>query len=126
MPTIDGVSRKNQVVIMQVNNMKKGFKILYFVNLGIILLALLSPIVEWTSHTAEYNWQMTYYAVVIGLSVTFCISFLGLNIYGITKYEQHRTKYLWITIFFLYGLSMGYINLHTHTYTMLCYSFSTL
>jgi hypothetical protein len=93
------------------------FKILYVVNLTIIILALVTPIIEATTTTGEYNWQMKYYAVVVLLSITFCISFLGLNVYGFVRHGQYRIKYLWTTIlisawvlFGVYQLGYGYMH----------------
>jgi hypothetical protein len=79
--------------------MIRGFKILYFVNLAIILFALSTPIIEHAFATWEYPWLiMKYYIVGIVLSVTFCVSFLCLNVYGVVKFQQHRVRYLLVVI----------------------------
>jgi heme/copper-type cytochrome/quinol oxidase subunit 4 len=75
------------------------FKILYVVNFAIIVSALLAPIVESTVKTGDYDWQLTYYGIVVLLSITFCISFLCLNVYGFVKDKQYRIRYFWIAIF---------------------------
>jgi hypothetical protein len=87
------------------------------VNLAIILLVLLTPIVEWTSWSGGYPWSMKYYAVLISLSVTFCLSFLGLNLYRVIKGQPHRNRYLWTAILMLVWVVCGVYQLvcaHMH------------
>jgi hypothetical protein len=79
--------------------MKKPFRIVYFANLVVILLALLSPLIEWTTRFHDYNWAMKYYAICVLLSVTFCVPFFGLNVYGSIADKQHRTIYLCAAVF---------------------------
>jgi len=60
---------------------------------------------------------MQWHAVAITLSVTFCISLLGLNIYGAIKSKDHRMKYCTIAVILfawvfwgVYQLVFAYIH----------------
>ena len=96
--------------------MSKVFKILYITNLLIIILSLLSPILEWNTK-ADTNLELSYFATFIVLSITLCISFIGLNLYGLFKYKIHRKKFLIVTILMgiwiavgVYQLVYSYVN----------------
>ena len=79
--------------------MTKKFKIVYFTNLVIIIIALFTPIINLLSDAYYLDkMQIGYYAVFTMLSITFCASFFGLNIYGILKYKQYKYRYAMITI----------------------------
>lgn len=98
--------------------MSKIFRILYTINVVIIVLILLSPIVKLiTDHSSVAVLSIGYYAVLLLLSVTFCVSFLGLNIYGALKYKMKRARYYTISIFIsiwilwgIYQIVNGYLN----------------
>lgn len=79
--------------------MNRRFSILYFGNLTIIIIALLAPVTNLLIHPSVSRvLTMQYYAVLIVLSVTFCISFLCLNIYGALKQQSQRSKYIAVII----------------------------
>ena len=78
--------------------MGKNIKIIYFVNFAIILIALFMPIMNLLLDSSYSNKIHTgYYAVFAILSITFCIPFFGLNLYGVLKYKEKRA-YVIITI----------------------------
>jgi hypothetical protein len=88
--------------------MSKTFRILYIVNLLIIVGGLLTPIFKMlTDVSSAHELLLGYYAVVTVLSVTFCISFFGLNLYGALKYRLHRTRYYIIAIFLCVWIIWG-------------------
>ena len=64
----------------------KIFKILYFLNLLIIVFGLLFPLVENVFLLKEITFKdtgLSLYGVLIILSISFCLSFLILNIWGV-------------------------------------------
>ncbi len=87
--------------------MSKTFHFVYFANLGLIVLALLTPLVEWAGHTGGYPWAMKYYAVTLLLSVTLFVLFLGLNVYATIKGIRHRGRYLSAAILTLLWIACG-------------------
>jgi uncharacterized membrane protein (DUF485 family) len=88
--------------------MSKKFRILYLANLAAILLGLLSPIIRLIADPLSLNVVLLrFYSVLILLSVTFCISFLGLNVYGALKYRPHRARYYAVGIFLLAWIIWG-------------------
>lgn len=88
--------------------MKKIFKYIYFTNLVIIIIALLIPIVKLLFDNSYLDKiHIGYYAVLTLLSITICITFIGLNLYGLIKYKQHRWKYTVITILLLIWIIWG-------------------
>jgi len=101
--------------------MNRIFKILYFTNLTIIILSLLSPVVNWATKTGEYNWSLAYYSILILGSFTFCVSFIFLNIYGMIKYKVHRLRFLLISIIIGLWIVAGiyqFIYQYTHDITI--------
>jgi hypothetical protein len=79
--------------------MGKKFKVIYFTNLAIIIIALFTPIMNLLSDDSYSDTMLIgYYAVFTMLSITFCASFFALNIYRIHKDKQHKLRYTVITI----------------------------
>ncbi len=88
--------------------MSKRFRILYLANPVVILLGLLYPIIKLVTDPSSLNGlHITYYAVFIMLSVTFCISFFGLNVYGALKHRAHRLRYYAVAIFLFAWIAWG-------------------
>jgi hypothetical protein len=79
--------------------MSAGFKLLYFLNLLVLVVALLLPIGELIGKDGSYDKMMFgYYVLLMAGSVTVCITFLLLNIYGLVKYKRYRARFLVATI----------------------------
>ena len=98
--------------------MNKIFKIIYFANVIIIVAALLTPIIELLiDNGSSDGLLLSYYAVSTILSITFCIVFFALNIFGALKYRAHRVRYytiaflssVWI-IWGTYQIVYGYLH----------------
>jgi predicted nucleic acid-binding Zn ribbon protein len=80
-------------------NMTKTFRLLYFANAAIIVLGLLSPLFAKYIRGEDNDASlMQWYAVAIVLSVTVCIPFLGLNVYGAVRYRRDRMKFSAVAI----------------------------
>ena len=98
--------------------MKTSFKILYFLNLSILIFGLIWPFVKYIFNAIVYNEMLFEYWIILMLgSVTVCISFLILNIYGMIKYKHYSTRFLFAIILIsvwmvtgIYQLLYVYIN----------------
>ena len=74
--------------------MSKRFWVFYTLNVATIFIGLLAPVVKLLANrSSSYQLQLGYYAVLIALSVTLCIPFLCLNIYGAVKCKRYRARY---------------------------------
>ncbi|MFO7526853.1 MAG: hypothetical protein R6W68_15475 [Ignavibacteriaceae bacterium] len=79
--------------------MNKIFKILYFFNLFLLLVGLFSPIVKYfTYDNSQYDILYEYWLISMLTSITVCIPFFLLSIYGMIKYKQYITSFLIATI----------------------------
>jgi len=90
------------------NQPSKAFNILYYTNAFIIVLALISPIINLLVDKG-YSERIIlgYYAVLILLAVTFCISFFVLNFYGALKYKRNRMRYIVVLSFIFLWIIWG-------------------
>jgi hypothetical protein len=88
--------------------MSRKIKILYFANLAIILLGLVSPVIELIVRgRPPESLLMSYYAVLIALSMTFCVTFLALNVYAVLKYKTRKARYYAISATMLIWIFCG-------------------
>jgi hypothetical protein len=79
----------------------KTFRILYFINLIIIILFLLFPIIENVFMFKKIMFRdigLPLYGILLILSLSFCITFLLLNIWGIII---NRRKVIYGIIIFI-------------------------
>ena len=71
------------------------FKIVYIINLIIIIGALLYPIgMKLLLKTSLEELSLSYTFVILLLGVSFCISFLLINIWGIILNKSNRLYYI--------------------------------
>jgi hypothetical protein len=87
--------------------MNRGFAILYFINLGMLVIGVLSPIIELTWRRVDGNLVLSLYAVALALSMTLCVSFLGMNAYAFFKYPQYRVRFLCVSLLMLSWIGFG-------------------
>ncbi len=87
--------------------MNKTFRVLYFFNVAIIIIALLSPIAELLFFSSSADLSLQYFAVLILLSITFCVTFFILNTYGALKYPLYRTRFLIIALLLCAWIILG-------------------
>lgn len=79
--------------------MKTSFKILYFLNLSILILGLIWQIGGYIVKVNLYNEMLfEYWIISMAGSVSVCFTFLILNIYGMLKYNHYRTRFLFAII----------------------------
>jgi len=91
----------------------KLFKSLYIINLIIILIALLYPLgVKLLVYpkTTFSVLLLQYYGVVILLSLSFCITFLLINIWGFIIHKTNRLPYVITTTVLLIWIIWGIIR----------------
>lgn len=88
--------------------MKKIFRQVYLINLIIIIIGILTPIVKFLFDRSYLDKIIIgYYAVFTLLSITFCLTFLVMNLYGLLKDKQHRRRYLITTILLFIWIIWG-------------------
>ncbi len=98
--------------------MSKSFKFVYYLNAVILIIGLLYPIIQLLFGSTSLGEVLyKYYLVFILLSITFCVSFFVLNIYGAIKYRRYKMKYYTIAILFgawiiwgMYQIAYGYLH----------------
>lgn len=75
--------------------MKPSFKIFYLLNLSILIFVIIWPIGKYIAKANLYNEMLfEYWIILMVSSVTICLTFLALNIYGIIKYKNYRIRFL--------------------------------
>lgn len=77
---------------------KSVFAILYWINLLIIIGSLLSPIIIKLFDPSVTETSLLYYSIFVLLGITFCVSFLGLNIWAIFGKKENRIVYAVVAI----------------------------
>ena len=98
--------------------MKTSFRILYFLNLSILVFALIWPITKYIFKAILFNEMLFEYWIILMLgSITVCFTFLILNIYGMIKYKHYSKRFLFAIILIsvwmvtgIYQLFYVYIN----------------
>lgn len=91
-------------------NKIKLFKILYIINVVIIGCALLYPIVFKilpSTKTTGNDLVLQYYAVLVLLAFSFCITFLLINIWGFFIHKVKRLPYVITTFVLLIWIIWG-------------------
>lgn len=100
------------------NSMNKSFRILYYLNVVFIVFTLLTPIIQlFTGSSSSDELLDKYDGFLILLSITFCVSFFALNVYGALKSKTYRVWYIMIAILFFmwiiwgtYQIVYGYVH----------------
>ena len=68
---------------------------MYIVNIGLILIGFLSSIVSVFINPITTSVLLRYfYDDMRVVSTTWCIFFLGLNLFGAMRYKQYRVRFL--------------------------------
>jgi hypothetical protein len=97
--------------------MSKRFRLLYFTNASLLVLACAIPIATlFIRGESEGSLLLNYYAVAVVLSVTLCVSFLALNLYRIRRSNQHRIFFWTVSVFLLVWIVWGACQI-VHAYT---------
>jgi len=93
----------------------KIFKVCYFINLIIIAGILIYPLISMIISNEKDSFELfilQIYAFAILLAFTFCITFLGLNIWGVFINYKYRIIHILVIVIMLIWILWGIYQYH--------------